>query len=50
METIYILYRINFHSEREFSGVFSTKENAQEYADKFSDERWQIEESFMDSP
>lgn len=50
MDTVYILFRINFNSEHEFCGAYSSKEAAQEYANRFKDERWDIEETTLDNP
>jgi hypothetical protein len=48
--TIYVLFRINFHSEREYTGVFSSCENAEAYTARFNNEKWEIEQEEIDTP
>ena len=47
---VYVVFRIDFHSQHEFSGVFSSLETAQAYAARFPDEKFVIEPMPLDEP
>lgn len=50
MDDLHVLFRIDFNSEREFTGVFSSAAKAQAYADRFPDERFEFERITVDEP
>lgn len=50
--TVYIVWWNNFHSDDEFSGVFSTRENAENYIENYSEcdkSSFRIEETCLDN-
>ena len=50
--TVYIVWFINFNGDDEFHGVFSTRENAQSYINRYGigdRESMRIEETSLDS-
>lgn len=48
--TVCVLFRVNFHSELEFCGVFYTDESAREYAARFPGETFDYQSHEIDNP
>lgn len=46
--TYYVVFFVNFHGEQVFSGVFSTRENAETYIARFPGETFEIEPTEVD--